>query len=530
MPVTSSGRAFPGYSPEKRDRITVGVGARHGVTAAEVGAVVDAALDAAGVAAGDVWCLATADAKAGERGILDAAAARGWPVVAYTAAELATVDVPNPSERVSGELGTASVAEAAALYGGGAELLVPKLTSAVATVAVARHRNQVVVVGIGADGWRGLGEDAREAVASADVLIGSGRQLTLIPDEIGAERVPWPSPLVPALPGLLDAGAGRATTVLASGDPMFYGVGAVLVRLLGAERVHVIPHPSSVSLACARLGWPTQDVDAISAVGRPIELLHTVLHPGRRVLVLSADATTPAAVVDLLERRGYGESTVQVLENLGGADERITGPEDAGDLNIVAIECRGAALLPIVPGLPDDVYDHDGQLTKREVRAITLARLAPIPGQLLWDVGAGAGSIAIEWARTHRTCRAIAVELSAERTARIEANAANLGVPGIQVVAGYAPEALDGLDAPDAVFIGGGVTVPGVLNRCWDALKPGGRLVVNAVTIESEQFVIAAWNERGGDLTKIAIGRAAPMGGFTVWRPALPVTQWMVVK
>jgi len=342
--------------------------------------------------------------------------------------------------------------------------------------------------------------------------------------------VPWPSPMVPALPGLLDAGAGRAMTVLASGDPMFYGVGAVLVRLLGAERVHVLPHPSSVSLACARLGWPTQDVDVISAVGRPIELLHTALHPGRRVLVLSADATTPAAVVDLLERRGYGESTVQVLENLGGPDEQVTGPEDAGDLNIVAIECRGAALLPTVPGLPDDAYDHDGQLTKREVRAITLARLAPIPGQLLWDVGAGAGSIAIEWARTHRTCRAIAVELSSERAARIEANAANLGVPGIQVVTGYAPEALDGLDAPDAVFIGGGVTVPGVLDRCWDALKPGGRLVVNAVTIESEQFVIAAWNERGGDLTKIAIGRAAPMGGFTAWRPALPVTQWTVVK
>jgi precorrin-6Y C5,15-methyltransferase (decarboxylating) len=309
-----------------------------------------------------------------------------------------------------------------------------------------------------------------------------------------------------------------------------------VVKLLGAGRVTVLPHPSSASLACARLGWPLDGVEVVSAVGRPVSLLHPALHPGHRVLVLSADGATPAAVAALLDARGYGDSELTVLEQLGGTRERaVTGlARDhwpvADPLNVVAVQCRGTAVMPTVPGLPDDAYAHDGQLTKREVRAVTLARLQPVPGQLLWDVGAGAGSIAIEWSRAHRACRAVAVEADGERASRIGANAQALGVPYLSVVEGRAPEALDGLDPPDAVFVGGGVTAPGVLQACWAALRPGGRLVVNAVTLESERLV-AEWRDRvGGDLTRIAVQRAAPIGGFTGWRPLHPVTQWTVAK
>jgi precorrin-6Y C5,15-methyltransferase (decarboxylating) len=398
--------------------------------------------------------------------------------------------------------------------------------------------NAVTVVGIGADGWAGLAEPARAAIRAASVLIGGRRQLGLVPQDVGGERVAWPSPMLPALPGLFEAHRGREICVLASGDPMFFGVGSTLVRLLGADRLNVLPHPSSVSLACARLGWPVEDVPVVSLVGRPVDLLHREVQPERRLLVLGADDRTAAAVAALLTSRGYGGSELMVLESLGGADERILrgtagewGERVAGALNAVAVHCHadvGAPLLPVVPGLPDGAFDHDGQLTKREIRAITLARLAPVPGQLLWDIGAGAGSVAIEWMRAHRSCRAMAVERDGARAARIVANAAALGVPGLRVVHGSAPAALPALssDIPDAIFIGGGVTAPGLLEACWAALAPGGRLVVNAVTLESERVVADAYARHGGDLTRIDITRAAPLGALTTWRPALPVTQW----
>ncbi|MUN39587.1 precorrin-6y C5,15-methyltransferase (decarboxylating) subunit CbiE [Actinomadura litoris] len=386
----------------------------------------------------------------------------------------------------------------------------------------------VTVVGIGADGWDGLSGAAREAFRAAEVVMGGVRQLGLLPADLAAERVPWPSPMMPALPGLFAAHRNRRVAVAASGDPMLYGVGSALVRLLGPVRV--LPHPSSVSLACARLGWPVEDTEVVSAVGRPLAVLGAVLAEGRRVLVLSAGAATPGEVAALLRERGFGGSELTLLERLGAPDERVGPLHDAPDpLNIVAVRCRGAGT-SAVPGLPDDAYEHDGQLTKREVRAITLARLGPVPGELLWDVGAGAGSIAVEWARAHRSCRAVAIERDADRAERIGVNAASLGVPGVRVVTGAAPGALAGLDAPDAVFVGGGVTAPGVLDACWAALRPGGRLVVNAVTLESEQVVAEARGRLGGELTRIAISRAAPVGGFTGWRPMMPVTQWTVTR
>jgi precorrin-6B C5,15-methyltransferase / cobalt-precorrin-6B C5,C15-methyltransferase len=356
---------------------------------------------------------------------------------------------------------------------------------------------------------------------------------------VPGRREPLPSPLLPGLTELIDRFAGLeqpgGLVVLASGDPLFYGIGATLVRLLGPARVRVLPHPSSVSLAAARLGWALDDTDVVSLVGRPAELLHPLLQPGRRVLALTAETTAAASVRALLDARGFGSSPVTVLADLGGPDETVasagSAPEPHSRLAIVAVECRldpGATPLPRVPGLPDDAFEHDGQLTKRELRAFALAALAPVPGQLLWDVGAGSGSVGIEWMRVHPASRAVAVEPRADRRERIARNAAALGVPGLSVVGGTAPAALAGLPAPDAVFIGGGVSVPGVIGACLDALAPGGRLVANAVTIEGQE-VLADWHRRtGGTLTRIGVERAGPVGSFTAWRPALPVVQWSV--
>jgi len=401
----------------------------------------------------------------------------------------------------------------------------------------------VTVVGIGADGWAGLSPRSKAAIEQAGVLVGGPRQLALLPEAVPGRRIPLPSPLQPGLselvaeevgPGLeRSALEGTALVVLASGDPMFYGIGATLVRLLGAAHVTVLPHPSSVSLAAARLGWPLDDVDVVSLVGRPRELLHPLLQPGRRVLALTAETTAAADVRALLNARGFGGSRVTVLADLGGEQEVVSPADEKphGRLAIVAIECRldpGTAPLPRVPGLPDEAFEPDGQITKREIRALALAALAPVPGQLLWDVGAGSGSVGIEWMRVHPASRAIAVEPRADRRERIARNAAALGVPGLVVVPGAAPDALCGLPRPDAVFIGGGVTTAGVVAACWDALAAGGRLVANAVTLEG-QAVLADWRHRlGGTLTRIGVERADALGTFTTWRPALPVVQWSV--
>jgi len=396
----------------------------------------------------------------------------------------------------------------------------------------------VTVAGIGADGWPGLSPVTKDAIERADVIIGGPRHLALLPATVNGRRVPLPSPLLPDLPSLIASHATGALVVLASGDPMFYGIGATLARLLGPARLRVLPHPSSVSLAAARLGWPLDDVDVVSLVGRPGDLLHPLLQPGRRVLALTAHETAAADVRALLDARGFGGSPVTVLADLGGVGELIAlvreaTPRPHSRLAIIAIECRadpGAALLPRVPGLPDDAFGPDGQLTKREIRALALAALGPVPGQLLWDVGAGSGSVGIEWMRVHPASRAIAIEPRADRRERIARNAAALGVPGLTVVAGAAPEALTGLPAPDAVFIGGGVTAAGVVQACWDALGPGGRLVANAVTIEG-QAVLTDWRQRrGGTLTRIGVERADGLGTLTTWRPALPVVQWSICR
>ncbi len=391
----------------------------------------------------------------------------------------------------------------------------------------------MVVVGIGADGWTGLDASRRAAVESAEVVLGGERHLDMLPDDISAERRPWPSPLRAGLPALLNELVGRRVVALASGDPLVSGIGSTLVELLGTDAVEILPAVSSVAVARAWLGWAAETVEVV----RDHRTLPRHLAPGRRVLVLSVDGSTPVQVARLLTEAGYGTSTMTVLAHLGSDDEsRVDGVAStwgettAPTLNLVAITCVGGPVLGWTAGLPDDAFDHDGQITKRDLRASALARLAPVPGQLLWDVGAGAGSIAVEWMRADPTCRAIAVEAREDRAKRIESNAAALGVPGLVVVEGHAPEALDGLEAPDAIFVGGGATEPGLLDACWDALGSGGRLVVHGVTLETERLIAERYATQGGELTRLHVEHAAPIGSFTGWTPSRAITQWSVTR
>lgn len=387
----------------------------------------------------------------------------------------------------------------------------------------------ITVVGIGADGMAGLSQTSREELAKATVVYGSPRQLELLDDSVTPDRREWPSPLLPALPTLF----GDADVhVVASGDPLLHGIGATLIRLFGAQRVRVLPHVSSVTLACARLGWTVPDTEVISLV---TAAPRTAVRRGGRAIVLSRDAQTPATLARLLNESGRGDSELTVLEQLGGPGERrhdgtaldwATAPVEVDDLNVVAV-----AYLPDerrAQALPDEAFAHDGQLTKQSIRAVTLAALGPRPGELLWDVGSGSGSVAIEWSRSAPGCSAVAFERDEQRRDRILSNVTAFGVR--VEVRGGAPESLEGAPEPAAIFVGGGVTQPGLLQACFDRLPSGGRLVVNAVTLESEAVVAQWYSKEGGEVRRYQHYQGGAIGGFTGWRPALPVTQWAVVK
>lgn len=411
---------------------------------------------------------------------------------------------------------------------------VPSMNSPASTP---HPQGRVTVVGIGADGWRSLTEDARAVLTAAAAIAGSPRQLALLPD-LPARRVPLPVPLLDHLDELVRENPGLC--VLASGDPTLHGIGATLARRLGSAAVRVVPAVSSVALACARLGWPQHEITVVSLVNRPPETTLAVLQPGARLIVLCRDRQTPAAVARVLTDRGWGASELTVLQELGAPAEQVSRPAQAAglttagsaDLCVLAITARPGpgTVSGRMPGLPDSAYETDGQITRRELRALALAVLRPWPGALLWDVGAGSGSIGIEWMRGEPLARAIAVEARPDRAARAVRNAVALGVPALQVVTGTAPDALAGLPDPDAVFIGGGLTAGGVLAACWHRLRPGGQLVAHAVTIESETLLHDRQREHGGELVKVAVSYREPLGGFTAWRPALPVTQWQVTK
>jgi precorrin-6Y C5,15-methyltransferase (decarboxylating) len=370
-------------------------------------------------------------------------------------------------------------------------------------------------------------------------VFGGKRHLGLAGALIRGAVRPWPSPFDRAVAEVL-AQRGRQVCVLASGDPYLYGIGALLARHVAPSETVVVPAPSAFSLAAARLGWPLADCGLVSLHGRELDRVRPHLQPGARVLALTSDGDGPAALAGLLAAIGFGASRLTVLEALGGPRERIratTAAEfdlrEVDALNTLAIEVvaqDGARIIARAPGLPDAMFEHDGQITKREVRAVTLSSLAPRRGELLWDVGAGAGSVAIEWMLADPTLRAIAIEAQAERAARIGRNAASFGVPGLQIVHGSAPGVLAGLPAADAIFVGGGASDAGVLDAVLAALRGGGRLIVNAATLQTEAVLLARHSVLGGDLIRIAIARAEPVGGMTAFRPALPVTQWRWVK
>jgi len=392
----------------------------------------------------------------------------------------------------------------------------------------------IEVVGLTARGWEELPEHLRALVRQAEVILGSPRLLDLVPPvDSGQQRLAWPGPMRQGLVELLDHRAGRSVVALASGDPLVAGIGSTLIDLLGPEQVRVHPAVSSVALARARMGWSDEAVQVVR-LRDDLDPLRRWLSPGRRLIVLSADQNSPAGVARLLGETGFGATRLTVLSDLGAETEsRVDTTADrwsgsAPALNLVALECVGEGW-SLIPGLPDPVYDHDGQLTKRDVRASALAHLEPRPGQLLWDVGAGAGSIAIEWLRSDPSARAMAIEHNPERVKRIAANAAQLGVPQLSVWHGEAPEVFAELPRPQAIFVGGGATVD-LLDRAWAALAVGGRLVVHAVTHETEQILSDAWRVHGGELTRISVEHLEPIGRYHGWKPARPVVQWSVRK
>ncbi|WP_439032944.1 precorrin-6y C5,15-methyltransferase (decarboxylating) subunit CbiE [Gordonia terrae] len=395
-----------------------------------------------------------------------------------------------------------------------------------------------VVVGIGADGWRGLGETARDELRTATAIYGATRQLDLLAEsgeELTADLRPWRSPMSAHLAELVEQPGSHVVHVLASGDPMFHGVGASIVSRVGAERVRVYPAVSSMSLACARLGWDLASTRVVSTVrADPSEVLSEVTG-GARVVVLSRDETTPASIARVLSQSGFGASTLTVLEQLGGPGEQIrrgtadAWPHPPGDpLNVVAVDCVGPARTRL-PGRADDTYEHDGQITKSTIRALTVCALEPAGAQVLWDVGSGSGSVSIEWLRADDRGTAVAFERDPERADRLTRNAIRHGVGSRLSVRGPAPQALSDAPRPHAVFIGGGLDDE-ILTRAWEALRPSGRLVVNAVTVENQTLVARRHRDHGGTMRRLAIETAAPLGTMTTWRPALPIVQWVVVK
>ncbi|MEZ2121343.1 precorrin-6y C5,15-methyltransferase (decarboxylating) subunit CbiE [Corynebacterium sp. CCM 9203] len=401
------------------------------------------------------------------------------------------------------------------------------------------HRDTplATVIGISAAGMSELPETSTARLRTADVVIGSWRQLNLIDGGISAERRPWPSPLLPSIRPLFEEFAGRRIVVLASGDPMFHGIGTTLTRIFGADRIEILPLASSVSLACAHLGWALDDTAVISLVTQPASAIIPLVDQGRRFLILGRDEKTPGDISELLSALGHGSAIIRVLSDLGGPDadvqthraDAVTEPRSA--LNVIAVEPSGGPTRSLAPGLPDESYATDkGQLTKTDVRAWTVCALAPRPGEQLWDIGGGSGSVAIEWLRATPGTRAITFEKEPHRRRIISTNAQNLGVPHLEIL-GAAPDCFRNADRdPDVVFIGGGLITPGLVDAVWSRLRPGGRLVANAVTIESEQVLWHHRARRGGRITRMQIASESTIGGFTALRPALPVTQWRVVK
>ncbi len=392
----------------------------------------------------------------------------------------------------------------------------------------------LTIIGMGEDGWEGLSNRARLAIKATDVIVGSTRLLNFLPN-IKAVHHEWPQPFSAVVERIKPL-IGRNTVILATGDPMNYGVARKLMEFIPFAEMTIIPHLSAFSLTASRMGWSLPDCDTLTLHGRPAANLEAFIQPDAKLIVLTADASTIPEIARRLEARDFGQSHVTVLENLGSERESVSlyAPHtDYSDLNTVAIHCIAspdAKILSRLAGLPDEAFIHDGQLTKREVRASTLAALAPAPDQLLWDIGAGCGSVSIEWMRSTRGCQAIAFEHNADRLNMIAQNSDALGTPRLKVVTDKAPESLANMPAPHAIFIGGGVGNAGVFETAWECLRPAGRLVANVVTIEGEMHLYDLQEKHGGDLVKIEISNLASVGPYRAMKPRMAVTQWRVQK
>jgi len=416
-------------------------------------------------------------------------------------------------------------------------------------MTVSENTPWLTIIGIGLDGSVSLSARATAALEEAEIVAGGKRHFELlnVPE---AKRYIWPQPFIDGVAHIIQR-RGRPVVVLATGDPMHFGIGSVLARHVSCDELVIFSSPSAFSLAAARLGWAIEDTVCISLHGRPLVTLNKWLEPGARILALTDNGLAPVKIAQLLCQQGAGESQLTVLENLGGNDEQVSTriasqlgqSVEFSDLNVTAIHCaekvRGDALrITRAPGLPDDAFIHDGQLTKREVRAATLAALGPYAGQHLWDVGAGCGSVAIEWQRSGARMSATAFECDANRLKMISNNAYALGVPELKIIAGAVPHTLpdigdDGASnqsAPDAIFHGGAVSDDAVFAACWKALRVGGRMVANAVTLEGEAALVRRHAEFGGEIVRISIFNLTSVGQFRSLRPAMPVTQWRVIK
>ncbi len=392
------------------------------------------------------------------------------------------------------------------------------------------------IVGIGEDGLDGLVPAARAVVQSAEVIIGGDRHHQLA-GFVSAERLKWPSPF-DALIAQLQALRGKRVVVLATGDPLWFSVGARIGRSIDPSEITYYPQISAFQLASARMGWSMADVETLTVHGRPVEQMIAFIQPDQRLLILTTGDNTPEQIAKFLADRGFGASKMTVLAAMGGENElrfdgiAATWDHEVPAFNTLAVDCIAApdaALLPRVPGLPDELFEHDGTMTKRETRAVTIAKLMPMRGALLWDIGTGCGSVAVEWMRAARYAQAIGIEPRADRRAMAAQNALALGTPKLELLAGTAPEVLEGLASPDAIFVGGGLT-DGVFDGAWGALKPLGRFVSNAVTLESEAILMELHKKYGGELVRLAVTRAEPVGPYCGWRPFMPVTQWSLIK
>jgi precorrin-6Y C5,15-methyltransferase (decarboxylating) len=396
----------------------------------------------------------------------------------------------------------------------------------------------LTIIGMGEDGYEGLSATAKLVLKNTDVIVGSERLFSFLP-ALKAERQEWPQPFS-AVVDQMKPLRGRNTVILATGDPMNYGVARKLLEFIPFAEMTVIPHLSAFSHAASRMGWSLPDCDTLTLHGRDAANIESFIQPNAKLIVLTADASTIPEVARRLVARGFEKSSATVLENMGGEREtKSSFIADAlstrafSDLNTLAVQCvagQNAKVWSRLAGLPDDAFIHDGQLTKREVRAATLAALSPAPDQHLWDIGAGCGSVGIEWMRSTRGCDAIAFESNDERLKMIAQNADRLGTPRLKIVAGQAPETLNGLPAPDAVFIGGGIGIPSVFETAWKKLKSGGRMVANVVTIEGEMHLYDLQEKHGGDLVRIEISNLTPIGPYRALKPRMAVTQWKAQK